>query len=391
LIIKHLTLTNFRNYASLELDLPPNPVVIRGDNAQGKSNLLEAIYLLATSRSPRTTTERELIRWGGEGGGIWWARLQAEVKRAQDEVRLEIALQQEMLSPLQRGSGTKKRIRINGIVRRAADLVGQVKVVMFSPQDIEIIGGAPTLRRRYLDITNSQVDRAYLRSLQHLQRVLGQRNRLLRLILDGRSRPQELHFWDGELVEKGCYLMAQRQQLVAQLSKLAQDIHHRLTQGREKLEILYLPSLGTEVPPGQAEALAEVFHEALERNRRKEIAQGVTLVGPHRDDIQFQVNGVDMGRYGSRGQQRTIVLALKLAEASFIRDRAGDTPVLLLDDFLSELDRERRRHLQEAIVLYEQVIITATDLEPFEPSFLAPAAKLEVRQGAIQELEAQNP
>ncbi len=392
MIIKHLSLTNFRNYASLELELPPRVVIVRGDNAQGKSNLLEAIYLLSTSRSPHTTTDRELIHWGEKGQDIWGARLVTEVKRARDEVRLEIALQQEtQLLPSPRGSGARKRIRINGVARRASDLVGQVKVVMFSPQDIDVVSGAPSLRRRYLDITNSQLDRAYLRSLQHLQKVLLQRNRLLRLIQDGRARPQELHFWDGEMVEHGCRIMAQRHQLVARLSEMARDIHHGLTQGTENLEIRYLPNLGEAFTPDRPEAVAGAFHEALEREQRREIAAGMTLVGPHRDDVRFEVNGADMGRYGSRGQQRSLVLALRLAEANLIRDRSGEAPVLLLDDFLSELDRERRRHLLEAIAHYEQVIITATDLEPFEPSFLSPATKLEVSRGVIRELRDSNP
>lgn len=378
-----LSLTNFRNYIHLELELPAHIVVLQGDNAQGKTNLLEAIYLLATTKSPRAATDRELVNWAAGRDEPPVARLFAEVEKATGTSRVEITLEGQArglespnhLEPIY----FQKRIRVNGLARRAVDLVGHIKVVMFSPQDIDLIGGAPALRRRYLDVTNSQVDPGYLRALQQYNKVLWQRNHLLRLIREHRAEPRELAFWDQELIEAGSYLIAQRQAEVATLSDLARNIHAQLTGGRESLETVYVRSVDQE----PVQEIGEAFRKALYAAQGKEIALGMSMVGPHRDDLRFLVNGVDMGVYGSRGQHRTIALSLKLAEARFMLEKTGDAPILLLDDVLSELDFERRRHLLNTTAGYQQAIITTTDLDRFEPDFLAQAAKFRVKQGRI--------
>lgn len=346
---------------------------------------MEAIYLLATARSHRAATERELINWSTPREGMPVARLLARVQRGRGRVEVEIALRgtyassEEIPSPQEAspfGSAHfQKRIRINGIPRRAVDLVGQVNVVMFSSQDIDLIGGSPSLRRRYLDLTNCQVDPRYLRALQRYSKVLLQRNHLLRLIQERRAEADQLDFWDRELVETGSYLMVQRQLTVAELNDLVQPIHHQLTAGKEELKISYIPSVGK-----------SDFMDRLIEVRKREIAQGMSLVGPHRDDLQFSVNGVDMNVFASRGQQRTIALSLKLAEARFMHSKMGDHPILLLDDVLSELDSARRHHLLESIASYEQVVITATDLDRFAPGFLAQGTLLQVSEGRIQAL-----
>jgi len=347
-------------------------MVLQGDNAQGKTNLLEALYVLATTKSHRTTVERELINWAtpSEGRGI--ARLLAQVRKGSGSLRVEIALIEAYHSSGQ-AAHVQKRIKVNGVPRRAIDLVGQVNVVMFSSQDIDLIGGAPSLRRRYLDLTNCQVDSRYLRALQRYNKVLTQRNHLLRLIGERRAEESQLDFWDRELVENGSYLIMQRQLMVAELAELAWPIHWQLSSG-EGLKIAYMPSVTGD------------FHQRLKDVRKKEIAQGVTLVGPHRDDLAFLVNDVDMNIYGSRGQQRTIALSLKLAEASFIRSKIDDHPILLLDDVLSELDAARRHHLLESIASYHQVVITTTDLDRFDPGFLAEAVLFRVSEGRINPL-----
>jgi len=376
LYIAHLSLTNFRNYERLELDLPPHLVVLQGDNAQGKTNLLEAIYFLATAKSHRATAERELINWATPWEGFGIARLLAQVQKEGGSLRLEIALTGAYHSP-EEARHVQKRIRINGVPRRAIDLVGQVNVVIFGSQDIDLIGGAPSLRRRYLDLTNCQVDSQYLRALQQYNKVLLQRNHLLRLIGEQRAEEGQLDFWDRELVENGSYLMRQRQIMVAEVNDLAQPIHHEISSG-ESLKITYLPSVTGD------------FHERLKDARKKETAQGMSLVGPHRDDLAFLVNGVDMNIYGSRGQQRTVALSLKLAEASFMRSKIADYPVLLLDDVLSELDMMRRHHLLEAIASYQQVVITTTDFDRFDPGFLAEAALFRVSAGRITALSPES-
>jgi len=370
--IAHLSLSNFRNYERLELDLPPHIVVLQGDNAQGKSNLLEAIYLLATAKSYRATAERELINWSAPREGLSVARLMAQVQKRTGSLQVELALRAAYPSP---EAHVQKRIRVNGVPRRAIDLVGQVNVVLFSSQDIDLVSSAPSLRRRYLDMTNSQVNSRYLSALQRYNKVLQQRNHLLRLIGERRAEESQLDFWNQELLEHGSYLIAQRQLMVAELNDLAQPIHHQLTAEREKLRMIYLPSTD-----------ATDFRDRLRDVQKKEIAQGMSLVGPHRDDLAFLIGDVNMNIYSSRGQQRTIALSLKLAEARFMRSKITDEPVLLLDDVLSELDAARRHHLLGSVASYQQVVITTTDLDHFDPGFLADAALFRVSVGIIRNL-----
>ena len=385
--ISHLSLANFRNYAHLELDLPQHLVVLKGGNAQGKTNLLEGIYFLATARSYRGATERELLNWSTPRERIPVARLFAQVQRGRGKVEVEIALRGTYASPEQSPSTleathVQKRIRLNGIQRRALDLVGQLNVVIFSSQDIELVGGSPSLRRRYLDLANCQLDPQYLRSLQRYNKVLLQRNHLLRLIRERHAEPEQLDFWDGELAEAGSYLILQRQIMVAELDRLLQPIHQQLTAGKEELSIAYLPSTG--LKSDSLDALGSDFRQRLRSMRQKEMDQGISLVGPHRDDLRFSVHDVDMNVFASRGQQRTIALSLKLAEARFMHSRVDDHPVILLDDVLSELDSVRCHHLLETITSHEQVVITTTDLDRFDPHFLAQAALFTVRDGEIE-------
>ncbi len=398
--ISHLSLTNFRNYSNLDLVLPPHITVLQGDNAQGKSNLLEAIYLLATSRSYRVTNERELINWSALQDELPVCRLVADIQKTSGNLSLEIALMNKIVAPGEakdaflRGRSpskpatTHKRIRVNGVVRRAIDLVGQINVVPFSVQDINIIGGEPALRRRYLDIANSQLDPHYLRQLQRYHRVLWQRNRLLRQIAEHQANVDELSFWDQELVQAGSYLIVQRDLMVAALEQLAQDIHGELSSEQGRLTLAYLRNIDKERGKGdsQIEETAQVFARSLDAARNKEIAQGVSLVGPHRDDLRFLADDVDMGIFGSRGQQRAIALSLKLAEANFMLSKTGEHPILLLDDVLSELDSRRRSHLLQSVARYQQVLMTATELDHFDADFLKQAVLLGVAQGRIQPL-----
>ena len=378
--ISHLSLSNFRNYERLELDIPPRLSVLYGDNAQGKSNLLEAIYLLATTRSHRATTERELLSWSVPRDGVEVSRLVAQVQKAGGPVQVELALMASFPAttdgPEEAGAPeprlVQKRIKVNGINRRAIDLVGQVNVVLFTSQDIDIISGAPSTRRRYLDVTSSQVDSRYLRTLQQYNKVLTQRNHLLRMIRERRAGVDQLGFWDSELVSNGSYLIEARLRMVSELDKLAQPVHERLTGEKETLQMEYVRSVG-----------ADDFEERLTRVREREVAQGMSVVGPHRDNVSFTVNGTDMNTYGSRGQQRTIALSLRLAEASFMQARTHETPVLLLDDMLSELDIPRRQHLLDFIASQQQVVITTTDLDCFTPSFLAEASVFRVKEGTV--------
>ncbi|MBI4302514.1 MAG: DNA replication/repair protein RecF, partial [Chloroflexi bacterium] len=397
IIISRLSLTNFRNYLHLEWDVPHKLTVLQGDNAQGKTNLLEAFCVLATSRSPRAESDSELIHWQARQDPIGAARLWAEVKRASGQLQVEVALQEQKATIHQDENSidphlpwsVQKRIRVNGVGRRASNLIGQINVVMFSSQDIDIIGGPPALRRRFLDIAISQGDSVYLRHLQRYQNVLLQRNNLLRLIREKQAQPEQLDFWNEALMESGSYLIFQRHSMVSALEEKAQDIHLKLSR-HEVLDMIYWPRFDKEkdqIPPPfvDVESIKPILRQGLKECEREEIRLGVSLVGPHRDDLQFLVNEIDARCYASRGQLRTIALSLKLAEAQVIKDQKGDSPILLLDDVLSELDARRRRLLQETATNYEQVLITTTDWDHLEPGLLAQAAKFQVSEGKLQE------
>jgi len=390
--IQRFSLTNFRNYRQLKLSLPPHLAIFYGDNAQGKTNLLEAVNMLATTKSHRASSDRELVNQiSRQEGNIAIARLFAEVQRKISDIKVEIAVRTEKVNSVTGETNVplteplpvsvRKRIRVNDIARRAIDLVGQVNAVMFSAQDIDLLSGTPLLCRRYLDVVNSQTDSHYLRSLQRYQRVLQHRNHLLRMLQEHQAQPEQLEFWDNELVKNGSHIIKQRWHLVAMLNELVEKIHWELSGSKETLKIVYLPSIGREKDVAEIESH---FRQVLYQTRRREIGQGITLAGPHRDNLQFQVNENDMSIYGSRGQQRTVALSLKLAEAQYIHTRVDDTPILLLDDVLSELDHIRRKHLLEFILPFQQVLFTATDLDYFEPSFLDQAAVFRVKQGNIE-------
>ena len=387
----HLSLVNFRNYARLELDLPKGVSVFVGENAQGKSNLLEALYILATTKSFRAGADRELINWRVLGSDLAFARLIARVDRRAGPVKLEAVLREEPRPPVG-GNGTatggslvvSKRLKLNDIPRRAIDVIGAVNVVMFSPQDIELVDGPPMLRRRYLDITISQVDHRYVRTLAEYNKVLLQRNSLLRQIRDHRARTDQLFPWDHELVRAGAYVIQQRGITLTLLADLAQEVHRELTGRQEVLQIDYRPTFPLPGERATVEAIEETFRAQLKSVQQRDVAAGISVVGPHRDDLAFMVDGHPMSTFGSRGQQRTVALALKLAEAKFLRAQAGDPPMLLLDDVLSELDSARRRHVLGSVAPDQQVVLTGTDPAAFEPEFLAAASVYSVKGGTIE-------
>ncbi len=342
--------------------------------------------MLATTRSFRASSDRELIDWRAGEEGQPFARNVGEIVRRRDTLAVEIILQEEQAQG-QNGNGraVSKRIRINGVPHRAIDLIGQVQVVMFAPQDIDLVQGAPQLRRRYMDVTLSLLDPRYLRALSHYNRVLVQRNHLLRQLKEGRARPNQLPFWDQELTSGGSYLLSRRLALLQALQAHCLPVHRHLTAGKEDLALQYRPSLAGLAGCSQAtpEETHCVFAEELAGVQQKELRYGVSLLGPHRDDFFFLVNGRDLGVYGSRGQQRTAVLSIRLAEAELVREWSGEAPILLLDDVMSELDLPRRRQIREAVGRSPQAILTTTDLGVFEPDFLASALVLRVEAGSL--------
>jgi DNA replication and repair protein RecF len=379
----HLSLTNFRNYTRLELDLQARIHVLQGENAQGKSNLLEAIYYLATTKSPRTATERELIHWAAESGVIPFARARADFMRGERARSIECTLVKERLADSTATNGALRRqILLDGVPRRAMDVVGQLHVVLFMPEDIALVSGAPAGRRHYLDVSLCQIDLAYCRTLARYNRVVTQRNALLRQIREGQAQPAQLDYWDEQAAELGAYLLARRLWAVRQLNAQVSTLHPELTEQRERLELAYCASL-TNIEDGSKAALSQGLRRSLQSRRRDEIARATTLCGPHRDDLRFAINGADATIYGSRGQQRTVALALKLAEVALMEGETQETPILLLDDILSELDQRRTHLLLQTLSRAQQVLLTTTDSECPARAWGENAVYWRVHQGAI--------
>lgn len=411
--IEQLSLTNFRNYARLELPLPADrPVVLIGSNAQGKTSLLEAVYYLTGARSPHATSDRQLIHWRAEHDPIPYARLAADLcGRSGEHHRLEITLMLERppgSDPSANGGSLtnpaaqlrfRKTIRLDGGERRVMDIVGLLTVVLFLPQDLLLVEGTPSDRRRFMDDTLGQVDAAYLGATDHYDKILSQRNALLRRIADRRASPREIEYWDEQLIEAGAVIIAGRQRFLRELEVGAQAAHYDLTGARETLTLSYQPSFTpTFAGDGQLsfnvlgldlhrdidpKTIAPQFAAQLRAELGDSIARGATLSGPHRDELRLMINGRDAGLYGSRGQARTVVMALKLAELSWMRARTGEPPILLLDEVVAELDARRRAYLLERIDGAAQTLMTTAEPEHLPPEFLARAAVWRVEDGQI--------
>ena len=398
--LTRLALINFCIYSRLDLELPPGPILVRGDNAQGKTNLLEAIFFLATTRSTFTRAERQVMNWQAlEHEAFPYARLEGHVQRGRTAFRVDITLLPDESGQLH------KEMRLNGVKKRALDLVGQLNAVLFLPEDIDLVTGAPATRRRYLDITLCQINPAYCRALSQYNQVLLQRNALLKqLALEGRRRGEDqLAYWDEQLAEHGAALIVARREAVGALDRWGRERYRVLSDDHESLRMYYAPSFDPECRPSpdyqrplmleelwaadpapmSATQVAQAFVQRLGQARREEIARGVTVVGPHRDDIHFLVDGMDMALYGSRGQRRCTALALRLAEMDMMSHASGETPVLLLDDVMSELDGTRRARVMAAVQEVQQLILTTTDWNDFTPAFLAQAHRLQVAAGRV--------
>ena len=382
--LTHLTLRNFRNYRALDLELGPGLTVVAGDNAQGKSNLLEAIYMLALTKSHRAENDRETVRIESLESEPY-TRV-AGIARLRDgsdlRVQVDMGVPQPGVTPgLGPGGGTlRKRMRVNRAPKPAAEVVGMLSAVLFSAEDLGLVYGAPAGRRRFLDVLLSQMSRDYLRTLQGYQKVLAQRNHLLRRIADGHAHPDELPFWDEELCVRGGQVVQERDWAVKALSPLATDIHAAVASPEPSLSVVY----GTRVTPGESAAeTAQRLRERLEQGRRRELLLKQTLVGPHRDDLHLLLDGRDADLYGSRGQSRTVALALRLAEARLLANRRGEEPLLLLDDALAELDAARRERVLELASASEQALLTTIGGRE-HPSLASRArAWLWVREGTV--------
>ena len=389
--LSYLALNEFRNYRHLELSLRAGLFLFYGENAQGKTNLLEAVGMLATGSSFHASSDREVVNWSAPDH---IAHLKASVKRREDDVELEMVIfdptppVQEGVQPLHGAvalpaNTPRKRVKVNAIPKKVIDLIGQMKVVLFAPTDLHLVDGSPEERRRFLDRTLCQIQPRYCQALVQYRKVITQRSALLKRIRDNQEDPRLLDYLDERLTALANLIVFERQRMLAALNGQTSELQETLSGGREHLQIVYRSSFKVDAAWNTAEALQH-YRTQLREVRRRELIQGVCLLGPHRDDLEFLVNGVNMLTYGSRGQQRTAALSAKLAELAYMRACTGDEPVLLLDDVFSELDVQRRRHLLGEVMRHEQVFLTATDLSSFPEEILGQAHIYEVVGGELR-------
>ena len=379
--LRRLQLSDYRNFHRLDLSLGPGASLFVGANAQGKTNLLESVYLLATMKELRAETEAQVIRRQAAEDVIPAARVVGEAETAEGRLKLEVAVVGRDGS---NGLIASKIAKVNGVPKRLSDAVGRLTAVLFTAADIDLISGTPSSRRRYIDITLSQVDRGYVSARSRLERVIAQRNHLLKRIREGLAGTNELAFWDGELARDGGYLFAIRADALSELAVLAAEGHAALAPS-EELRLEYRPRLEGLAAENLSDAAgaAEAYAEALRRGISRDVAAGMTLQGPHRDDIVFTLDGIPASGFVSRAQQRTIALALRLAEARLLHSRRGEPPLLLLDDILSEMDADRARSVIDAVSGYDQLLVTSTDVGRFPQEFLDRAEVFSVAEGTV--------
>jgi DNA replication and repair protein RecF len=374
-LLTTVSIRDLRSYSSLEASFGPGPQLIVGPNAAGKTTLLEAIVLLAWGRSHRTSTDGELVRWGSE-----LARVEGLTGRETVEVALVRPVAAAGSASVDRA---RKRIRVNGVPRRAAGLVGLLRTVVFAPEEMLLVVGSPGLRRAALDQLAIQRSAAYGRDLAAYTRTLQQRNSLLRLIREEQAGRDELRFWDGSFLDAGGAIVAERLRLLADLAGPLARAHAEIAPdeaGAARLIVTY----ATNAPALPGESPRDALARRLEETAEKEVWSGSTLVGPHRDDLVFGLDGRDMSGFASRGQQRTAILAFKLAELDLLTEQDGQPPLLLLDDVFSELDPERRAHLVRRIAELPQAFVTTTTLDDLDPALVAAATSWEVAPDAGQ-------
>jgi DNA replication and repair protein RecF len=397
--LTHLSLTNFRNFTRLDIDVPGGTIMLVGDNAQGKTSLLEAIYFLATLSSFHTSSDKQLINFIEARQNLAVGRIVADFARGAESHHLEVRIIQE---PNGQNGNThlRKEVLFDGVKRKAGEVISNFNAVLFLPQMMGVIEGGPEERRRYLNLALAQVITHYQGALAEYNKALVQRNALLKQLYERRGDNSQLDYWDDQIAMYGAQLIHARIRAVQELEKLATRTHRELTHAKEVLRLSYQPAYDP-LPqaPGQIalpleaavdragfsqEQIRKGFLECLQRLRLEEIVRGVTTIGPHRDELRLLANGIDLGTYGSRGQARSAILALKIAEVAWMHAKSGHWPVLLLDEVLAELDTQRRFDLLQRLDQAEQVLLSTTDLDLFAPEFVQKAAVWRVAGGRVE-------
>ena len=357
MIIKSLELADFRNYETINISFDKGTNILYGDNAQGKTNILEAIYVSATTKSHKGSKDKEIVNFNKEE-----AHIRTYLEKEDVEYRVDMHLRKNK----------SKGIAIDGQkIKKAADLLGLLNVVFFSPEDLAIIKNGPSERRRFADMELCQLDNFYLYNLNHYNKIINQRNKLLKDISFNPGLKETLNIWDSQLISFGSKIIERRNLFTEQLCEIIGNIHNKLSGGKEELIVKYEPDVSI-----------EEFENKMRENQEKDIRYKMTQSGPHRDDFSFIVNGIDIRKFGSQGQQRTAALSLKLSEIELVKKMTKDTPVLLLDDVLSELDSSRQNYLLNSIGEI-QTIITCTGLDEFVNNRFEINRILKVSNGVI--------
>ena len=375
MFLSNVSLFDFRNYAELDLALERSATVFTGGNAQGKTNLLEAVALTALARSPRTQQAAELVRFGHTAARVTCT---VQTDRGRDELETRIAV-----TTTAAGTRAVKRFSINGRSRQSSEMTGSLRVVLFWPDDLQLVKGSGEGRRRFLNTLLSQIDASHARELIRYGHLLDQRNALLRSVRDGRQAVSDLEYWTSSLAGSGAAIMVERQRRLLELQPVAAAFHRELTDDGERLDLRYRPA-GVRIGEAPVELVAEQLKAAMRDARDEEIARGQTAVGPQRDDVEVWLDDHEARLFASQGQQRTAVLSLKLAELHYLAEVTGEQPVLLLDDVMSELDPSRRERLLAALQPGPQALITAADLNDLPRSILERADVFRVAEGAIR-------
>jgi len=366
--IERIELKNIRNYDSIELDFSSKINVLIGENAQGKTNLMESLYVLSMAKSHRTSNDKELIRWEADYG-----KIKGDVQKRYGRLPLELTL-----------SKKGKKAKVNHIEQtKLSNYIGQLNVVMFAPEDLNLVKGSPQVRRRFLDMEIGQISPVYLHDLLQFQKVLKQRNHILKQH-QGKSKLDDVMFdvYTEQYVEAAVKVVQKRFQFMDYLQKWAEPIHLGISRGLEKLTVAYDSTIGIEADWSENSMKTHIENK-LKDSQKRELDRGVTLYGPHRDDLKFFVNDYDVQVYGSQGQQRTTALSLKLAEIELIKQEVGEAPVLLLDDVLSELDDYRQSHLLNTIHGDVQTFVTTTSVDGIAHETIQQAEMFHVKQGTI--------
>ncbi|WP_057766443.1 DNA replication/repair protein RecF [Companilactobacillus tucceti] len=370
--IKELRLHNYRNYESLKIDFSPNINIFLGRNAQGKTNLLESMYFLALTRSHRTSSDRDLIMWGSD-----FARISGTViKDNSSNLQMDLVI-----------SKSGKKARLNNLEqRKLSSYIGNLNVVLFSPEDLSIVKGNPGIRRKFIDMEFGQISAQYLKTVSQFRRVLKQRNVYLKK-LQHQKNPDLVYLdvLSDQLSGYCAEVVKMRLDFLSRLQVFMSKIHADITDNQEELELSY--SSAIDVNEKSIENIYNNYKDVFKENVKKEIQRGVTLYGPHRDDIKFMINGKDAQDFGSQGQQRSVALSLKLSEVELIKEEVGDYPILLLDDVLSELDRKRQTHLLTSISNRIQTFITTTSLEDVDQTLVRDPNILNISNGVVQQEE----